>query len=66
MNIMNLNDEQRKRLEEELQSLRNTPVKPCKWSLKNRLEYGTRFYGLQIGKWRSEYGGIFDRMWHIN
>ena len=41
MNIMNLNDEQRKRLEEELQSLRNTPVKPCKWSLKNRLEYGT-------------------------
>lgn len=54
MNIMNLNDEQRKRLEEELQSLRNTPVKPCKWSLKNRLEYGTFwamgfFIGLREG-----------------
>lgn len=21
---------------------------------------------LQIGKWRSEYGGILNRMWHIN
>lgn len=38
MNIMNLNDEQRKRLEEELQSLRNTPVKPCRW-IKNHIDY---------------------------
>lgn len=41
MNMMEINEEDKKRLDEKLRRLDKTPDKPCKWSLKNRLEYGT-------------------------
>lgn len=42
------------------------PMRGTLEKLEKQKRKGTRFYGLQIGKWRYEYGGILDRMWHIN
>lgn len=44
----------------------SSPMRGTLEKLEKQKRKGTRFYGLQIGKWRSEYGGILDRMWHIN
>ena len=52
--MMEISEEEKKRLEEKLRRLEKNPDKPCKWSLKNRLEYGTFwamgfFIGLREG-----------------
>ena len=44
----------------------SSPMRGTLEKLEKQKRKGTRFYGLQIGKWRYEYGGILDRMWHIN
>lgn len=49
MNIMEISEEDKKRLEEKLRRLDRTPDKPCRW-IKNRIEYRTYFtMGLIIG-----------------
>lgn len=44
----------------------SVPMRDTLEKLEKQKRKGTWFYGLQIGKWRSEYGGILNRMWHIN
>ena len=43
----------------------NLPLSTTRKRMEEEQEKGTRFYGLQIGKVRSGYDKVLDRIWSI-